>query len=331
MKQSLTDKIGSMLNKDSKVVENTTERENPVSKQAELKQGEREDYAKNNLKILPELREYIPPLSDEEFTLLEASIVKEGCRDFLIAWKNPEDQYILIDGHNRHKICQLHQVDYRLSIKEFNDIDEVKIWMISNQLGKRNMSEEAKSYLRGKQYQNEKKKEKFRGNQFTKTIIAPLIPDNEEDKILEKSNQAHVRIANQHKVSPKTIQRDEKYAIGLDKLTNGDEDMRWKILQKTIILPKKFVETIPEKSDAEIATIRKDIVEGKKIIHQQAKINTMLIDTTEQDFMSENNDAMWNEWASSLTKSFQEVQKNKDISALKKMKKILQEIEKLFS
>jgi hypothetical protein len=43
------------------------------------------DIAKS-LTILKEIKDYILPLSDEEFFNLEKSILLEGCRDPLIAW-----------------------------------------------------------------------------------------------------------------------------------------------------------------------------------------------------------------------------------------------------
>lgn len=42
---------------------------------------------------------------------------------------------------------------------EFADRDTVIDWKIDNQLGRRNLTEEMKSYLRGTQYEREKKKQ----------------------------------------------------------------------------------------------------------------------------------------------------------------------------
>ncbi len=47
----------------------------------------------------------IPPLTDDEFNRLEQSILAEGCRDALVLWGN-----ILIDGHNRYRICTKHRL-----------------------------------------------------------------------------------------------------------------------------------------------------------------------------------------------------------------------------
>ena len=73
---------------------------------------------KNNLIILPELRDFIPPLNVEELNSLEDSIIANGCRPPLLVWdtthsvinsanQTPHDTaFVLIDGHHRYQICK---------------------------------------------------------------------------------------------------------------------------------------------------------------------------------------------------------------------------------
>ncbi len=88
------------------------------------------------LTIDNEFKNLIPPLTDEEYAGLEASILAEGCRDALIVWGNT-----LIDGHNRYEICTRHGLPYRTVQKDFADRDDVKIWMMQNQLARRNLND----------------------------------------------------------------------------------------------------------------------------------------------------------------------------------------------
>jgi hypothetical protein len=53
------------------------------------------DIAKS-LTILKEIKDYILPLSDEEFFNLEKSILLEGCRDPLIAWQKKMINWFLL-------------------------------------------------------------------------------------------------------------------------------------------------------------------------------------------------------------------------------------------
>lgn len=88
-----------------------------------------------HLTIDKEFRDLIPPLSDEELSALEISLKAEGCRDALIVWNNT-----LIDGHNRHTICTANKIPFETTDKEFIDRDDAKLWIIDNQLGRRNLT-----------------------------------------------------------------------------------------------------------------------------------------------------------------------------------------------
>jgi DNA modification methylase len=94
------------------------------------------------MKILQELESLIPPLSNEEFKQLERNILEEGIREPLITWNG-----ILIDGHNRYRIAQEHDINYETLEKEFDNINRVKEWMIHNQFGRRNLSNYQRSVL----------------------------------------------------------------------------------------------------------------------------------------------------------------------------------------
>lgn len=89
-----------------------------------------------NIIIDKEFKALIPPLTDEEYNGLEESILNDGCRDALVLWEN-----ILIDGHNRYEICKKHNIPFKTEIKELADRDEVKLWMMKNQLARRNLND----------------------------------------------------------------------------------------------------------------------------------------------------------------------------------------------
>src|SRR5450759_1229449 len=62
------------------------------------------------------------------------SILTEGCRDSLVLWDNK-----LIDGHNRYEICTKNNIPFGVTNKSFDSRDDVSIWMIKNQFGRRNL------------------------------------------------------------------------------------------------------------------------------------------------------------------------------------------------
>lgn len=83
-----------------------------------------------------EFQSLIPPLTVEEYEGLEKSILEEGCRDALVLWGDT-----LVDGHNRYEICTSHDVPFQTVQKDFTDRDEAKLWMMRNQLARRNLND----------------------------------------------------------------------------------------------------------------------------------------------------------------------------------------------
>lgn len=87
-----------------------------------------------------ELRDLIPSLSEEEFEQLEKNVVAEGIRDPLVVWRQPDGHDMLIDGHNRFFISAHHAgIPFETVNMDFADMNEAKLWIINNQLGKRNL------------------------------------------------------------------------------------------------------------------------------------------------------------------------------------------------
>ena len=89
------------------------------------------------LKIDPDFKNLIPPLSAEEFEQLEQNILSEKrCRDAVLVWKG-----YIVDGHNRHDICQRHKIPFKVSKMHFESKKDALIWITENQLGRRNLSD----------------------------------------------------------------------------------------------------------------------------------------------------------------------------------------------
>jgi DNA modification methylase len=90
------------------------------------------------IKIDPEFRDLIPPLSADELRMLEASIASEGrAVTPLIVW-----QGTLVDGHNRHAICT--RLGLPFETEQLNGDrtrSDIKVWIIEHQLARRNISQ----------------------------------------------------------------------------------------------------------------------------------------------------------------------------------------------
>jgi len=91
----------------------------------------------------PEFKSLIPPLSQEEREQLEQNILQAGkCHDAIILWGG-----IIIDGHNRYEICVKHGIEFEVVDLPLTSREEAKVWILDNQLGRRNLSAAAKIEL----------------------------------------------------------------------------------------------------------------------------------------------------------------------------------------
>src|SRR5262249_48297091 len=137
----------------------------------------------------------------EEYAQLESNILRDGCRDALIVWKEYET---ILDGHHRYDICTRHGLLYPTIELSLPDMETAKAWMINNQLGRRNLTPGQMSYYRGKQYELHKQLG-FKGNQHTPAA----------GKSYQKQDTAKA-LAEQHHVAEKTIRNDAVFAKAVD-------------------------------------------------------------------------------------------------------------------
>ena len=167
-----------------------------------------------NMTINPKFKSLIPPLAEEEYRQLEANIIQHGCRDALTVWRG-----ILIDGHNRFAICTEHKIEYRTQLIDLPDEEAVEDWMDANQLGRRNLTGDQASILRGRRYNRTKKD--HGGDRKSSGQSEHLIPKTADT------------LAKQHGVSPSTIKRDGKKAKAVEALLVSDPEAAQAVLDGT--------------------------------------------------------------------------------------------------
>lgn len=96
--------------------------------------------------IDPEFAALIPPLSNEERAQLEANLIADGCRDPLVVWIH-DGQATLLDGHNRLAMCRTHHIPYITTCAPVETREGARVWIIQNQLGRRNLTPFARTEL----------------------------------------------------------------------------------------------------------------------------------------------------------------------------------------
>lgn len=197
------------------------------------------------IKIDPEFESLIPPLSEEEFEQLKENILEAGeCHDPILVWNS-----FIVDGHNRWKIIKDNpEIDYHVREMVFLSKDDAKAWMIKNQLGRRNLTKEMQSYLRGQRYELEKKTQGT-NNQYTQQEN-----ENHQNEVFHSGSTAE-RLAEEYGVSKATIERDAQFAKGVDAIKESDPDKANEILNGKSKVSKEQIRLIVQKNQHEKANI----------------------------------------------------------------------------
>lgn len=198
------------------------------------------------LRIDPEFESQIPPLVEDEFRQLEENIVNDGVIiNPLIVWNG-----IIVDGHNRYRILQLHpEISYTTHEKDFPDRYAANAWICKNQLGRRNLTEEQKKYLLGKQYKAEKETHGGeRGNE--RNPNGKFTASGHFDHLRQKENTRQ-RLAKENNVSESYVRRAEYFADGVDAADEAVPGIRKEILSGKLKVKDKDIAIIAKAPPAE--------------------------------------------------------------------------------
>lgn len=177
-------------------------------------------------------------LNPEELSLLEANIDEHGCLDSLKVWT---EKGVLLDGHNRYRICKQLGKDFSVEHLSFKNREAAIEWVIDFQLGRRNASEEQKAYYRGKRYRHEKKKKPNEAGH------------NQHSEVKSQSGPQPAtaeKLGKEYGVSKNTIKRDAKFSAEVDAIAEVSPEAKATILSGKSPATRKQV--------AEVAALPKE-------------------------------------------------------------------------
>lgn len=161
-----------------------------------------------NIKIDNEFRTLITPLTEEEFSGLEALCLKHGIKDSLKTWNG-----ILIDGHNRYEIAQKHNLTYRIDEMEFDSRNDVKMWIIDNQLDRRNLDKWQRFDLAKKREAIVRANAKERMTAGVKTDPTEKLPEGDTRDIMGKMIGVSGKTYDKMKAIDESDNEDVKQAV----------------------------------------------------------------------------------------------------------------------
>jgi N6-adenosine-specific RNA methylase IME4 len=97
------------------------------------------------LVIDAEFAKLLFPLAPDEYAQLEQNLLRDGCLHPLTAWRENGKKLLLLDGYNRLAICTKHGIKFEIDTIEIESRQWAKIWIRRNQLGRRNLPDDARA------------------------------------------------------------------------------------------------------------------------------------------------------------------------------------------
>lgn len=216
------------------------------------------------LKINPEFQSQIPPLTDEEYEQLRENILSEGeVYEPIIVWNGT-----IVDGHNRWKIIKENweqlKDNYRTKEMSFSNKWEAFDWMYRNQLGRRNLTKNQRSYMIGKMYDVQKLAQG--GDRRSEEFSSGQNDHLKTDKTHEV--KAEAVIAEELGIGSRTVRRAYDFAKGIDALKDVSSEAADMVLKGRSNVKKKDIQIIPSLKKNAIEEVARAIVNGDPIPQQ---------------------------------------------------------------
>lgn len=253
-----------------------------------------------------EFESFIPALSADEYARLEKRLIAEGCTETLKLWPSGNGEDFLIDGHNRLRICREHNIPFTTSyVVGLATRDDVKLWMIDNQLGRRNISNFAKAEIVLKEKELIAEKAKARQFSGLKNVNPSFgeISLNDKQDISDSRYTAEI-LAEKAGVKTDTIKRAEKILNEatpevIDRVRSGDMSINAAYQTVKRAKPAKYVEpeevcetgeTIDElMDDADMPSLEQIVDEqGREIENLKHRIESLTVSDLHKEIQSLN-------------------------------------------
>ena len=233
---------------------------------------------------LPELENLLPPLSGEQSAALERDILQNGCYAPIIV----NEDLVIVDGHNRHQICERHHLPYRMAVFAFDDLLEAKQWALDTQKGRRNLDKWELGKIALKLRPEIEARAK--ANQGARTDISATLPEGAVDT--RKELAASVGLG--ERTMGKVMQIDEHAPAAVKEALNKGElsvNQGYLITQQVKNLPEGEQEHAALEL-VELEKAKKEIREKDAEIDRRSKIagvfckafeKAVLLDPTEEN------------------------------------------------
>jgi len=191
------------------------------------------------LTIDDEFRALIAPLTPEESDLLKAQIIQQGCLQPLCVWKTEDNRRILLDGHNRYRICTEYNLRYNTVNVRLASREHAKLWILQHQAGRRNLTDDQRAVVWNEIREQRSKIASQEGAAKARAAKFELvkIPESKQPK-----RDTRAEVAREAKLSESKLRRAQK-------LKKYQPELYEKVLRGELTL-RDVVKVFPKKTEA---------------------------------------------------------------------------------
>lgn len=198
------------------------------------------------------LEDLLPSPLAEQLTQLEASLLADGCLNPIVVWDQGV-KYVIVDGHQRYRICKKHGISHSFKRLEFTDKTAAKIWMYEHQDARRNYTDEQRKYASGQLYLLKKQSHGGdRKDQVDKLSTCSEVPKTAD--ILAKDQN----------VNERTVRRAADFAEAVDAIGEASPELKAAILAGETKATTAELAALAEAPKRTVAAVAKRVEAGDK-------------------------------------------------------------------
>ena len=222
------------------------------------------------LEICKEFKSLIRPHPQKDYIELETSILNNGCLEPIKVWRG-----LIVDGHCRYDICNRYHIPFAVEEMPFDCKESAVVWICATQLKRDNISEEARHFLIGMQYETQK----LINSNKREDLLNPqeeddFLPDSE---ILPCRHVTAQRLAKENNVSFGTIQKYARYARAILEIGKKTPELVPKILSGRYKMSHNSILEVEKMTPEELLKLNKRLSASRNQVFLKFKKSRAVI------------------------------------------------------
>lgn len=207
---------------------------------------------KDNLIIEDEFKRLIFPTPRKDIANLEQSIVNEGCTEPITVWNG-----VIVDGHKRYEICKKCNIPFSIEQINFGCKEAAMVWICANQLKRNNITEPARKFLIGVQYEKGKIVTRLQ-NKNDKNMRDSGLVDSMNDNPFNRMRTAQ-DIATANGISIASVQKYAIFYQAVEKIREKEPKLVTKLFSGKYKFSHRLIVEISDLSKEELKKLNRKI------------------------------------------------------------------------